>query len=276
MSDLRIQNALILIIFLSLAIFLSSCAGTVQSRQEAAQTIILRAGLQAQRIETATFPLFSARSQSIDGGQPLTVVIEGDGFAWASRYARSIDPTPKNPVGLKIAAALSAPTIYLARPCQYITAPACNPDLWSSARFSDAVITAYMEALDQISRKYGTSHIQLIGYSGGAYIALILAGRRDDIAQVTSVAGLLDPDAWTAFHNVLRLDIPAPAQELLRSSAGVPFTHICSPDDTIMPCHLAQDIIKQAAALGLNNHQITVISGETHATLWQKASFGVK
>ena len=48
------------------------------------------------------------------------VYIEGDGYAWATTTDPSDDPTPINPLALRLAAVDDAPNVlYLARPCQF-------------------------------------------------------------------------------------------------------------------------------------------------------------
>ncbi len=53
-------------------------------------------------------------------GGTINIYIEGDGFAWVSRKKKSLDPTPKTPMALKLASMDgSSNVIYIARPCQY-------------------------------------------------------------------------------------------------------------------------------------------------------------
>ena len=80
-------------------------------------------------------------------GDVLRVYIEGDGHAWQSRTRPSADPTPHNPVGLRLALAdpSPAPLLYLARPCQYARGEVlrhCATRYWTSARLSEEVISS--------------------------------------------------------------------------------------------------------------------------------------
>jgi hypothetical protein len=47
--------------------------------------------------------------------------------------------------------------------------------------------------------------VLLVGYSGGGTLAVLMAARVVHIAGVVSVAGNLDPDAWTHRHHYLPL-----------------------------------------------------------------------
>ncbi|AZE02119.1 hypothetical protein C4K05_6346 [Pseudomonas chlororaphis subsp. aureofaciens] len=52
------------------------------------------------------------------------------------------------------------------------------------------------QALDRLKQRYGNQDFELIGYSGGAALALLLAARRDDTTQVQTLAGNLSPRLW--------------------------------------------------------------------------------
>jgi len=85
----------------------TACAG-VEDRRDDARQLALRAGLTAQPVRGGDFVLqtFYRFGPSPEGavGATLRVYIEGDGFAWINRFRISPDPTPRNPVALKLAA----------------------------------------------------------------------------------------------------------------------------------------------------------------------------
>ena len=61
-------------------------------------------------------------------GAPLKVYLEGDGRSWLNRNSISYNPTPKDPVGLTLAARDNSYNVmYIARPCQYVSFDK-NPD----------------------------------------------------------------------------------------------------------------------------------------------------
>ena len=106
-------------------------------------------GLFKNEIPTKHFRLLSY-SRILKPGKPLTVYIEGDGLAWLSKHVLSEDPTPKHPLVLTLACLDSSPNLlYLARPCQYVFDPQCDPSYWSDKRFSEEVI----------SSKIGRAHV---------------------------------------------------------------------------------------------------------------------
>ncbi|HXH54280.1 MAG TPA: alpha/beta hydrolase, partial [Gammaproteobacteria bacterium] len=135
----------------------------------------------------------------------ITIYIEGDGRTWVTRSKLSNDPTPKNPLALKLAVLdNSANVAYLARPCQYTPPalnPACNPLIWSDQRFSETVIRSMNEAVDILKKSAKATQIHLVGFSGGATIAILIAARRHDVASLRTVAGDLNPTALSHYHH---------------------------------------------------------------------------
>lgn len=129
-------------------------------------------------------------------GDVLRVYIEGDGHAWQSRTRPSADPTPHNPVGLRLALAdpSPAPLLYLARPCQYARGEVlrhCATRYWTSARLSEEVISSLDAAVSAAKAHSGARHVALVGFSGGGGAAALLAARRRDVVFLGSVAGNL-------------------------------------------------------------------------------------
>lgn len=132
----------------------------------------------------------------------INIYIEGDGQAWLDPWTISTDPTPPNPMGFKLALADNRPesVLYLTRPCQYMMDRRCTPLDWTTHRFSQKVISAYSQALDQIKEAWGNKTFRLHGYSGGATVALLIAAARHDIQSVITFAPLLDPTQWVKHH----------------------------------------------------------------------------
>ncbi len=252
---------------IAITLSLSAC-GTVKQRVERAQNIAQENSYKHINLPSKPFSLFMATPSTIalQHNQSLTIVIEGDGLAWLDRYTPSNDPTPRNPIGLKLATALSPQAIYLGRPCQYIQSSSCNVELWTDKRFDSRVINSYMDALDQIKGIYGNSRFRLVGFSGGAYVAFELSAQRNDIHHVTTIAGLLDPNEWTRHHKISSLDLSHTSTQLLESTQSIPFIHFCGSKDKTMPCELTKRFVRRAG----NNHAIHIIKDAKHETLWNK------
>lgn len=185
-----------------LCFLLAACATSPVERDRSARELAARAGWQAETIVSGRFRLLSLYPAPPAQSIPvLAIFIEGDGMAWIDAYTPSADPTPRTPVGLQLALAEPLrPSAYLGRPCQYDparTPQRCSSADWTQARFSAEVVAAMNAAVTQLKQRFHAEKVMLVGYSGGATIAALLATRRDDVAQLVTVAGLLDHAAWT-------------------------------------------------------------------------------
>jgi dienelactone hydrolase len=207
------------------ALLLSACAQLPDgaSRLAQSQQLLQAKGWQGQYLQAGDFRLFSAGPVAqAAGSQPITVYLEGDGLAWLNSDTPSDDPTPLRPVGLQLA--LQQPdgmAIYLARPCQYAQPmpPQCQQAWWTSARFAEPVVAALDQALDQLKQQYDAQQINLVGYSGGAALALLLAERRSDVQLLIGVAGNVDPASWIKLHAL------SPLQGSLDPQQNLPQLH---------------------------------------------------
>lgn len=240
---------------ISLYYFLAILAATLQlggcavvgvnNELKQAETIANQGQLRYELIEVHPFVLTSF-SRIDNAGAPLFVYLEGDGYAWRSRTEVSPDPTPDNPIALEIAtldaaAHPGANVLYLARPCQYTPwgkNPACRSEYWTSRRYAEEVVAATEAAITRAVQSGHTRGVHLLGYSGGAALAELVAARRDDVLSLQSVAGNLDPEALNRYHGVSRLNGLDAAATALRL-AGIPQIHWQGTDDKVVPASIA-------------------------------------
>lgn len=171
---------------------------------------------------------------------PLTIYIEGDGSAWITRSQASLNPTPKNAVTLQLLAAdnRSVNVAYVARPCQYFpsgTQPACEQKIWTSHRFGDEVIGSINTVVSDMVRESGVSRIHLVGFSGGATVALLLAARRNDVLSVRTVAGNLDHQVFTTHHRVTPLVNSLNPVDVTEKLRDIPQRHFVGEFDAVIP-----------------------------------------
>ncbi len=136
------------------------------------------------------------------GGDSLHVYLEGDGSPWLSRWRIAEDPTPRDPVMLRLMASDTAPALYLGRPCYYGHArdPGCSPELWTYRRYAPEVVDSLAAGLRGFLRRHRYRRLALFGHSGGGALALLLAPRFPETRAVATLAGNLDTAVWTAYH----------------------------------------------------------------------------
>jgi|3_EtaG_2_1085321.scaffolds.fasta_scaffold00013_37 pimeloyl-ACP methyl ester carboxylesterase len=234
-----IPAALALLFLLPLA----ACAGLPEpaERRDVAEEIAADGNLTPVAIRTAHFDLLGLMRGSAEGGR-LTVYIEGDGLPWKRKNKISDDPTPVNPVAMRLAVVdPSAAVAYLARPCQFTGGTAgrnCTSDVWTKARYGEEAVSAVNEGLQQLKERAGAREIALVGYSGGGTIAALLAMRRTDIVWMKTVASPLDTDAFTSIHKVTPLSASLNPAENAAALARIPQIHYVGEEDKIVPAEI--------------------------------------
>jgi len=253
----------ILIVLMFLA---TGCAH--QDPRISASMLANRAGFTVSNLQTKSF-LLRALSKTYPSAKVLRVYIEGDGFAWVTRSQPSMDPTPRNPVGLRLAAADPSPNVlYLARPCQYIGPPLpkeCSVTWWTDKRFSQPVVAAMDEALSQVVSRMPGVALELVGYSGGATIAAQLAARRQDVRSLRTVAGNLDVAFVNQIHNVSAMSEAASAIDVAPQLASLPQIHFSGAQDSTVPVSVAERYQK---ITGTRCSKVEQVAGMRHGSDW--------
>ncbi|MCW5698528.1 MAG: alpha/beta hydrolase [Rhodospirillales bacterium] len=200
----------------------------------------------------------------------LVVYIEGDGRAWPSRRRPPPDPTPDDPVALKLAANDPAPSvIYIARPCQFLSMDAlaaCDGGYWADRRFSPEVVDALGQAIDAAKTMAHADTVHLIGFSGGGVVATLLTGRRSDVASLITIASPLDLGAWVAHHGLSPLD--GSLDPALSGACGstVPQVHLVGSDDDVVPAQIILDYARRCGTTPFIRVEIN--DGFDHQCCW--------
>jgi len=256
------------LIFLTL--FISGCmiVPSLDKRNNTAEQLVDQHAWRKQVVKTVSFDLMSFVPSNPIKDSTLTVYIEGDGLAWISSRKPSSDPTPINPVSLKLA--LNHPNsnvAYLARPCQYLMDKLCETKYWTSHRFSPEVINASNEAVERLKQQFSATRLSLIGYSGGGAVATILAAQRDDVVKLITVAGNIDHKAWTAFHHVSPLIGSLNSVDYQKQLAKMEQVHFVGEDDTVIPPFLANDFVADLPTT--SNAKVIVVEDQTHDCCWE-------
>lgn len=192
----------------------------------------------AVRLPAGPFDLTAYLPAHPEAADTLTIYIEGDGLAWIDRTRISSDPTPLDPLGLRLALAHpGGNAAYLARPCQYAGTgrTACDRSDWTDRRFAPGVIEATLHAIDQLKQRFDARRLTLVGYSGGGAVAALAAARRTDVTLLVTVAGNLDHAAWTRHHRISPLSGSLNSADETARLAGVRQLHLAGGRDAIVP-----------------------------------------
>ena len=166
----------------------------------------------------------------------LYVYIDGDGRPWGdSGRVPAADPTTGNPLALKLMLQTDAPSVYISRPCyQDVVNLRCGPAIWTSARYSEAVVNSMAAAVREWAEKQRYEELVFIGYSGGGTLAVLIGERLSSTAAVFTLAGNLDIDAWTEHHGYLPLtESLNPARSFI--AHPWPETHFLGAVDSVVP-----------------------------------------
>lgn len=224
--------------FLPIFIF-TGCLSTIPTLQERKESLfsLSNKDFRQVNIQTSSFTLFSLQKTSNNcKNKNLKVYIEGDGLSWITRTTISANPTPITPTALELMNQdISECKVYLARPCQYINSNECSKKYWTSNRFDEKVIKSFNDALNNLKNSYQNKNFTLIGYSGGAAIATLVASKREDVNMLITVAGNLDTLKWTTIHNISRLDESLNPADYTKELENIKQYHLIGKEDEVIP-----------------------------------------
>jgi hypothetical protein len=261
------KKSYFLIVVLSL---LTGCAGpSIKSLIDSADQQAISSGFSKEIIGDDNFDLITYKK--FTSSDSLIIYIEGDGKSWVTRTQISQNPTPHNPVGLHLAMLDSKPAniVYISRPCQFHLSRLqknCDSKYWASHRYSDEVIAATNHVVSLLKRQSRAKKITLVGFSGGATVALLMAARRDDIELIKTVAGNLDHQAFTELHKVTPLRGSLNPTNFPNELSKVNQIHFIGENDKIVPKQIFDSYYQ---VVGGRCNKLRVVDGAAHDSGWQ-------
>lgn len=252
---------------IALLALLAGCATSLDNRHNEGPDLAAHAGWSWQVIPAGMFTLATA-SRPTQIGETLTVYIEGDGFAYVRPTQPSSDPTPTDPLALRLAIAdhSSHPVAWLGRPCQYTPSPSCSTAYWTTARFAPEVVESLNAALDTLKQRMGATHLILVGYSGGGGLAVLLSARRSDVAGIVTVAGLLDVGYWVNRDGYTPLFGSLDPADVASQLGSMPQVHFTGADDSTIGTDVARAFMARLPAG--NKARLIEVPDFTHACCW--------
>ncbi len=196
----------------------------------------------------------------------LHVYVEGDGTPWITHHLVARDPTPRRPLMLKLMALDPGPALYLGRPCYFGLMRHCASRYWTGARYSETVVHSMIVALDNVRRQLGLhGNIDLLGYSGGGTLAMLLAPRLKETSSVVTIAANLDVRGWTRLHGYSPLaDSLDPADEA-PLPARIAQIHLVGEEDRNVP-----PAITRAGVARQRNATIISYPHYDHHCCWER------
>lgn len=196
----------------------------------------------------------------------LHLYIDGDGLPWLGRGRPAADPTPRNPLVLRLMALDPTPAIYLGRPC-YAGAwdePDCNAWQWTHGRYSETVVTSMTRAAQHIVAEVDAEQVVLIGFSGGGTLAMLIAARLEGVSTVVTLAGNLDVASWTALHDYSPLTGSLDPATQVPLPSAIAQWHWVGENDQRVPPHLIRGAVQPGPQVHLD-----VLPGVDHNCCWE-------
>jgi hypothetical protein len=171
-------------------------------------------------------------------GSHLRIYVEGDGTPWIRQSRVSVDPTPTNPVLLRLMHDATHAAAYLGRPCYFglATSAGCDSRWWTYERYSDAVVESMCAAANELTETLEAETVQLIGYSGGGTIVAAMMNCTDRLVSIATIAANLDPANWASHHGYTPLhDLPVPSAAGPSRMSGHQTHWQCRGDEVVPP-----------------------------------------
>lgn len=257
-----IKLVLALPIFL-VSLVISSCSIVGTSFKEEA----LELGFDETSVLGSSFRHTTYRNDVSVSGSILHVYIGGDGTPWFQGRYVTRDPTPLNPVMLKLMRLDKAPSIYLGRPCyhQQKMPKNCDASLWTNKRYSKTVIDSMVAALSNYLEEHEYEAVKLFGFSGGGALAMLMAPYVREVDVVVTLAGNLDTDAWALHHGYLPLSGSLNPAKLPALPSKIRQIHLVGALDRNVPILINKPFIdRQKNSLYITNTE------NNHHCCWEK------
>lgn len=188
----------------------------------------------------------TGQEKNIRAGQKVRVYIDGNATTggWFSKKT-----VLDNPVAAKLAQKDKSKSIlYLDRPCYFSSDEICSPAIWEEGKYTPEVIDEVVYALSNFAEKHKIPEYELVGYDGGAAIALLVAPRLNSkkvqVSKVVTIAGILDTEQYALSRDEeLHEASLNPAREGF-SLSSIPQHHIVGALDKKTPSFYAEQFKK--------------------------------
>ena len=188
----------------------------------------------------------TGQEKNIRPGQKVRVYFDGNATTggWFSKKT-----VLDNPVAAKLAQKDKSKSIlYLDRPCYFSSDDMCSPVIWEEGKYTPEVIDEVVYALLNFADKHKIPEYELVGYDGGAAIALLVAPRLNSkkvqVSKVITIAGILDTEQYARSKDEELHEASLNPTRESYSLATIPQHHIVGALDKKTPSFYAEQFKK--------------------------------
>jgi len=247
--------------------FAALCLAACSAPQRDPDEIARRSGFTQQVVAGDGFlhRIYRNAAAAAAGTGTLHVYIEGDGSPYVRPDRIAADPTPHDPLMLRLMALDPSPSVYLGRPCYFEPDrdPACRSAFWTLRRYGPEVLRSMGAALHAERERAQAGRLVLFGHSGGGTLAVLLADRDATVARVVTIGAILDLRAWCRLHQYSPLAGSIdPAEAPPR--AGIEVLHLVGDRDRNAPPWLIG-----AAARARGGEAVRIVPHRDHNCCWE-------
>lgn len=197
------------------------------------------AGQSYQIVASASFKHLLAVNSHVQALKPVVIFIEGDGKPWYSRSRVAFEPTPDQPLLLGWFLSADFPAMYLGRPCYFALADEkCAAYWYTHGRYSESVVSSLVHVVNE---HVTNQDIVLVGHSGGGTLAMLMAEQLANVTAVITIAGNLQVNVWTDYHQYSRLQGSLDPDNRDALPASIRQAHFYSPFDQVIKAQWIKD-----------------------------------
>jgi hypothetical protein len=245
---------------------LTGCNTTRSDLSKTADHLALKRGFTKKLVKGGDF--WITTYEKINNENYLTnIYIEGDGRV-AGKYLVSDNPTPTKAMFINLAFLdPRANVVYMGRPCQYTPAamnPKCNHQYWVDKRLSEETVYSMNEAINKITKG---NKFNLIGFSGGGGMAVLIAARNKQANSILTIAANLDIDSFVQYHKKRPMVGSLNPIDFVDSIKNIPQLHFSGGRDKIVPPFIAEAFVSKIHT-GCARQE--VMPQAEHNTYWTK------
>lgn len=246
------------------AFFLFGCSSD-QLRINKAFDLAAQNNYQPAIISSSQFPIQIFYQEH--NSKHAVIYLEGDGLV-INKYGNvALNSTPTDPMALRLASADKRPLtkIVINRPYQYVKTANPNSKYWTTARYAPEIIQSILEVIKICQQQFHFETIELIAYSGGATVALLLAPHLKNLEGIVSFAGNLDHKNWTSYHHTEPLFESLDIMQSKKTIRKIRQIHFLGTSDANTTIDLGMAYKQQ---INSDNISIMPIDGFDHDSNW--------